>query len=64
MKLSNLISKLQKLKKSEGDLTIVIPKEHEYWGTLYAKAIKVYIINASYNSPSNIPEKCIIISDI
>lgn len=35
-KISDLITKLQEIKESEGDLDVCVSHEHEYWGEVYS----------------------------
>lgn len=34
MKISELISKLEEIKKTEGDLNVCLSADHEYWGSV------------------------------
>ena len=65
MKISELISKLEEIKKNEGDLNICVSEPHEYFGSI-EKLLTEYDIRISenlqpYGTKGNI-EKGIIIS--
>ncbi len=65
MKISELISKLEEIKKKEGDLNVCVSESHEYWGSVYSylDEYNISISTVQPNGPkSNKYEKSLVFS--
>lgn len=63
MKISDVIARLEALKKEHGDLPVAISKDHEYWGSVesFASESSFEVKNAQPNGPKKPGQTCLVI---